>query len=149
MRHLLATAFGALVIGCSGMPSILGSESLPSGEIHLSTAGLGSAVLHPTTCRSGEWELFLGADFPDAGGLTTRLMVDPHGIATIRFFRTDQPLDPGISFGRAACDSFDMSLERTGWQVNDIYDLRVSLEFDCRSASGDTATGHLAVDHCH
>ena len=41
------------------------------------------------------------------------------------------------------------ALDRTGWRINDFYDLHVSLDFDCRDASGDTAAGHLATDHCH
>ena len=148
-RWLLAAALGTLIIGCSSMPPLGRGDSAPSGEIRLDTAGLGTRVLRPTGCRSGERQLFLGADFADATGLTTRLIVDPHGTATLRFFQADRPLDPGISFGRAACNKFELSLERTGWRVNDVYDIRVRIAFECRGASGDAAAGQLAVDHCH
>ena len=81
--------------------------------------------------------------------MTTRLIVDPHGVATVRFFRADEPLEPGVSFTRAACETFEISLKRTGWQINEIYDLQVSLRFDCRTESGDTASGQVAAEHCH
>ena len=148
-HNLIAAALGTLFIGCATMPSITGNDAAPAGEIQLATATLGTAVLHPVTCTSGEWQMFLGADFPDAGGVTTRLILDPHGVATLRFFRADRALEPGVSFERSACETFDVSLQRTGWQVNEIYDLRVSLNFSCRSESGDTAAGQVAVEHCH
>ena len=148
-HNIIAATLGALFIGCATMPSIIGNDPAPTGEIELAAASLGRAVLHPTTCTSGEWQMFLGADFPDAGGVTTRLIVDPHGVVTLRFFRADKPLEPGVSFTRSSCETFEMSLQRSGWEVNEIYDLRVSLNFDCRSEAGDVASGRVAVEHCH
>ena len=148
-HNIIAAALGALVFGCATMPSITGNDPPPSGKIEIATGTLGRAVLHPTTFRSGEWQMFLGADFPDAGGVTTRLILDPHGVATLRFFRADKPLEPGMSFTRADCETFELSLQRTGWEVNEIHDLSVSLNFDCRSQAGDVATGQISVAHCH
>jgi hypothetical protein len=145
LQHsLLAAALAFLLTGCMSMPSITGHDAAPSGEIHF-----GTAVLHPTTCSSGQWQMFLGADFPDASGTTTRLILDPNGVATLRFFRADKPLEPGVSFTRSACEKFEVSLQRSGWEINDVYDLRVSLNFECRSASGDIASGQVTADHCH
>lgn len=45
-------------------------------------------------------------------------------------FATSNPLDQGLLFHRENCSQFQLSLERTGWRINDIFDLRVSLEVD-------------------
>ena len=37
----------------------------------------------------------------------------------------------------------ELALERTGWQINDVYDLRVRLDVDCRASSGDSVRGEL------
>ena len=67
----------------------------------------------------------------------------------MRVFDTAQPFKPGIVVRHAACNKVLISFERTGWRINDIYDVRVSLDVDCRTASGDTLQGTLTVAHCH
>ena len=60
-----------------------------------------------------------------------------------------KPLEAGVLFSRADCSRFEMSLEHTGWQINEIYDLSVRIDFDCRNAAGDAASGSLVAEHCH
>lgn len=104
----------------------------------------------PALCASGERQVFLGADFlDDQQGIISRLIFDPMGVATLRIFNAAHPLDEGVLFRRQDCSRFQASLERNGWRINEIYDLRVSLEVDCRTTSGDTVQGALAADHCH
>jgi len=135
--------------GCFIGTALEVAKSEPIGTVNLSSAALGKHTLTPAACTSGERQLFLGADFLDSQGITTRLIVDPAGAVSLRLFAADHPLDEGLLFRRQDCGRFQLSLDRTGWRVNDVYDLRVSLEFDCRAASGDTAEGSLRVDHCH
>ena len=120
----------------------------PAGTVTLKSQALGDRTLKPAACQSGEHQLFLGADFLDQG-ITARLILEPTGAASLRFFDAAHPLDPGVLFRRQDCGRFELSLDRNGWRINDIYDLRIRLDFDCRAASGETATGHLATDHCH
>jgi hypothetical protein len=120
------------------------------GTLTLVSGTLGNLTLTPAVCVSGERQLFLGTDFLDNNqGLTTRLIVDPTGGTSIRVFRSSSPLDRGLLLQRHDCDQLQLSLERTGWRINDVYDLRVSLEVDCRLPTGDSLRGQLAADHCH
>ncbi len=138
-----------LSTGCVVRTALQAEKAEPVGAVTLTSPALGDHTLKPGACRSGEHEPFLGADFLDSQGITTRLIVEPTGAASLRFFEAAHPLDPGILFRRQDCGRFELSLDRTGWRINDIYDLHVSLDFECRDAAGETATGHLATDHCH
>ena len=146
---LLLAGLAPLCAGCVVGTVLSAEKSAPAGSVELRSPSLGDRTLKPTACRSGEHQLFLGADFLDAQGLTTRLFVEPNGAASLRFFAAAHPLDPGILFHRQDCGRFALSLDRTGWRINDIYDLHLSLDFDCHAASGESATGHLVADHCH
>jgi hypothetical protein len=146
---VLLSSLALLSAGCVVGTALQAAKSEPAGGVTLRSQALGDRTFKPSACRSGEHQLFLGADFLDSQGITTRLILDPTGAASLRFFDAAHPLDPGALFRRQDCGRLALSLDRTGWRINDIYDLRVSLDFDCRNASGDTAAGHLATDHCH
>lgn len=155
MREVLAPRFLALVllavfaVGCASAPLPDSRSSALLGEIEIQSPSLAVSRLSPTICQSGERHLFLGADFLDGQGVTSRIVVEPTGNALLRFFTSVTPLDPGVTFARSDCSVFEVSLERTGWQINDVYDLALVLQFDCQSASGDKASGRLAAPHCH
>jgi len=137
-------------LGCFASSAPNSAAAHPAGTIQLISSSLGNHGLEPTACTSGERQLFLGADFVDGQeGLTTRLIIDPAGSASVRVFPATQPLEQGLVFRRSDCSRFELSLERTGWRINDIYDLRVSLEVACRSTTGDSIDGTLDVSHCH
>ena len=143
---LLALGQGACFASVPG----LSRDAPPIGALAFATPALGEQTLAPASCLSGEHQLFLGADFVDPGsGWTARLLLEPTGAASLRVFEAARPLEPGVVFDRHDCSTFQLSLERTGWQIDEIYDLRVSLDVDCRNAAGDSAKGRLAVDHCH
>ena len=145
---LLTTAL--LQSGCVAHTALVGSDSAPNGKIQVTSATFGNVVLTPTACASGEHHLFLGADFLDsARGTALRLILEPTGEATLRVFNTSHPLNPGIVIYHTACSKVLITFERTGWRFNDIYDVRVSLDIDCRTASGDSLQGMLTVAHCH
>jgi hypothetical protein len=138
-----------LLSGCVSGTVPPADKAEPAGSVTLRSQALGERTLQPTVCLSGEHQVFLGADFLDSQGITARLILDPTGAAMLRFFEAAHPLEQGVLFHRQDCGKFEMSLDSTGWQINDFYDLRVSLDFDCRTASGDAATGHLSTGHCH
>jgi hypothetical protein len=146
---VLLSSLALLSAGCVVGTALQAAKAEPAGGVTLRSPALGDRTLKPSACQSGEHQLFLGADFLDSQGITTRLIVDPAGAASLRFFAAAHPLDPGVLFRRQDCGRFALSLDRTGWKINDFYDLHVSLDFDCRDASGNTAAGHLATDHCH
>ncbi|MFO1315621.1 MAG: hypothetical protein U1F58_08440 [Burkholderiales bacterium] len=149
-RGLSTLVVAAALLQCGCAASVMDSGSAPTGALQVASASSGTFALAPSACVSGERQLFLGADLLDtARGTTTRLILEPTGEASIRIFRSADPLDRGILFRRADCSRFRLSLDRSGWRVNDIYDVGVSLDVDCRTASGDSLQGTLAAAHCH
>jgi hypothetical protein len=146
---LLLSSLALLSAGCVVGTALQAARAEPAGGVTLRSQALGDRTLKPSSCRSGEHQLFLGADFLDGQGIATRLILEPTGAASLRFFDVAHPLDPGVLFRRQDCGRFALSLDRTGWKINDVYDLHVSLDFDCRDASGDSASGNLVTDHCH
>lgn len=146
---LLLTA-ALLQSGCVANTALVGRDSGPIGKIQVTSATFGNVALAPAACASGEHQLFLGADFLDsARGTVVRLILEPTGAATLRVFNTAHPLNPGVLFPQTACSKVLISFERTGWRIDDIYDVRVSLDVDCRTAAGDSLQGMLTVAHCH
>src|SRR4051812_36709783 len=146
---LLISGIALLCAGCVVGTALSAAKAQPAGSVTLTSPALGDRTLHPVECRSGEPQLFLGADFLDGQGIVTRLIVAPTGAASLRFFDAAHPLDPGVLFRREDCGRFELTLDRTGWRINDIYDLHIRLDFECRAASGEAAAGRLATDHCH
>jgi hypothetical protein len=146
---LLLLSLAPLCAGCVVGTVLSAEKAAPSGSVDLKSPSLGDRTLKPMACASGEPQFFLGADFLDGQGVTTRLIVDPTGLASLRFFQAAHPLDPGILFRRQDCSRFELSLDRNAFQFNDIYDLHISLDFECHAASGESAMGHLVADHCH
>jgi hypothetical protein len=145
-----ALLIAALLGGCGVQTAVVGGDGAPIGTVRVTSATFANVALTPAACNSGEHQLFLGADFLDrARGTAVRLILGPEGEATLRVFDTARPLEPGILFPRVACSKALIAFERTGWQINDIHDIRVSLDVDCRNASGDSLQGTLSVAHCH
>lgn len=149
MPRLLLLGLLPLLAACFVGTALEIGKSQTSGSVQVTSATLGNHELAPNACVAGERQVFLGADFVDGEGITTRLIVDPEGAATLRLFDAARPLEPGVIFRRGDCERFELSIDRTGWRVNDVHDLRVRLDFDCRAPSGDAAKGSLVADHCH
>jgi hypothetical protein len=150
MRLVVLSLLAVLGVGCFGSAALDTAKATPVGKVEIVSSALGNQTLAPTLCSSGERQVFLGADFETPGSeLVVRLFVTPGGEAAIRVFPASHPLEVGMVFRRQACSRFQLSLERTGWRVNDVYDLRVRLDFSCSGPGGDSAAGTLTADHCH
>lgn len=151
LASLACLAVSVLATGCLSTGGVgLPGASAPTGRVALSGPTFGEVEVVPGSCASGEHQLFLGADLRDeAAGITARLVVDPLTGPAVRFFRTAAPGEASLIFGRADCEVFDLSLARTGWQIDDVWDLRLALELRCRSESGDSVMGRLEAPSCH
>ena len=149
--RLLALAMIPVLAGCLSAGGIgLPGAGAPAGRVALSGPTLGEIEIAPGSCASGEHQLFLGADLRDeATGITARLVVDPLTGPAVRFFRTAAPGEASLVFARADCEVFDLSLARTGWQLNEIWVLRLVLDLRCHNESGDSAMGRLEAPSCH
>jgi hypothetical protein len=149
MKPALLLLVSGLALLCSGSAVYRTEMGEPTGSVTLQSPTLGNVTLNPALCESGERELFYGADFVGSQGITLRLIVEPTGVPSLRFFEAAHPLNPGTLFRRQDCSRFELSLEHTNVLIDEIRDLPVSLSFECRTASGETATGHLVARHCH
>ncbi len=124
-------------------------NSKPLGNFVLTGPTIGKLSIAPTSCDVGQRQLFLGFDFLDQKlGMVTRLVVDPVTGPVARVFKVDKPYDMSIIYHRAECKTFHFSLDSTGWLVNHIQMLQVSVELDCQLASGDRIIGNAKDSSC-
>jgi hypothetical protein len=149
-RAVLVAMSTVSLTGCFASLPVATPEQTSLGTVTLAAGALDTDALVPMVCLSGEREVFNGADFLDTRrGLVLRLIVTPDGTGSIRVFDAAHPLETGLLFGREDCSLFELSLERTGWRINDVVDLRVSLAVGCRKANGDFLQATLTAGHCH
>jgi hypothetical protein len=121
----------------------------PLGSLTLSGPTFGEETLHPTACLVGERELFLGFDLRDASaGVVARLIVDPAAGPIIRVFAISTPFDKSVLFHRQDCRVLHFSLESTGWLINRVQQLNVSMELDCQLPSGERIFGSASDAGC-
>jgi len=121
----------------------------PLGSFTLSDPALGQQALRPTVCVTGERQFFLGFDLHDnRAGVVTRLVVDPVTGPIVRVFAASAPFDKTVLFHRYDCGVFRFSLDSTGWRVDRIDQLNVSVELDCHLPSGESIVGKAADSRC-
>jgi hypothetical protein len=121
----------------------------PLGTFSLSGPTFGQQTLLPTRCSVGERQLFLGFDLHDEkAGIVARLVVDPVTGPVVRVFKASAPFDQTVLFHRSECRTFHFSLDSTGWRINRIQQLGVSLELDCQLPSGDSIVGKAKDPGC-
>jgi hypothetical protein len=152
-RLLLPICTALASSGCFSMlpidgPAAAGKGDGALGSVTLHSERLGQSTLAPDSCRAGDREFYLGADFVDAKSkLITRLAFDPLEGPGIRIFESGVA-ERSIVFRRGDCKVLDYTFEPTNWRINDVYDYHVSVKFDC-AGSGDAANGELSAAHCH
>jgi hypothetical protein len=123
--------------------------SAPLGTFSLAGPAFGQQTLLPTRCSVGERQLFLGFDLHDEkAGIIARLVVDPATGPVVRVFKASAPFDQTVLFRRSECRTFHFSLDSTGWRINRIQQLGVSLELDCQLPSGDSIVGKAKDPGC-
>jgi len=151
-RALLLGILPLLLAGCISTGTGPGQgrgEPATTGSITLSGPTFGDVTLAPSACRSGQHEVFLGADFssPDSP-LVLRLAIDPLDPPGVRIFDRNDRNARTLVVRKADCQIFQLTLGRTGWQLNDIYVLKASLELDCRLPGGDSIAGKAETASC-
>ncbi len=119
------------------------------GSLTLSGPTFGHEAVAPTFCLSGERQFFLGFDLHDnKADVVTRLIVDPATGPVIRVFAVSAPYDKALLFHQADCRVFHFSIESTGWRINRIDQIDVSLELDCLLPSGESIVGKASAPGC-
>jgi hypothetical protein len=149
LRKALLPLVALLTAGC-GLPAVsTGAGQDVSGTLSLTGPTFGEVSLSPASCISGEHHVFLGADFLDPETkLVARLAIDPLEGPGVRIFGAQEPFGAALILRRSDCEVFHFSHERNGWQLNDIYLARVSLQLRCQLPSGGSVQGELAAAAC-
>lgn len=142
---------GAALAGCigTGTGQLGRGEPATTGSVAISGPTFGDVTLAPTACRSGENEVFLGADFSSPESpLVLRLAIDPLEAPGVRIFDRNDRSAKTLVMRKADCASFHFTLGRNGWQINDVYVLETSVELDCSLPGGDRVRGKVATASC-
>jgi hypothetical protein len=129
-----------LLTACSSSPRTgEGRTAAPLGTFSIAGSTFGEHTLLPTQCTAGERQFFFGFDLQDPKeGIVARLVVDPATGPVVRVFQSSSPFDSTVLFHRSECRVFHFSIDATGWRINRIQQLGVSLELDCRLPSGES-----------
>jgi hypothetical protein len=149
---LIGALLSAIAVGpaCSSSSASAASDKAePLGTFTLAGPTLGAHTLSPRRCASGERQYFLGFDLADEReGVVARLVVDPATGPVVRVFNAAAPFDSTVVFHRGDCRVFHFSVDSTGWRINRIDQLNVSLEVDCELPSGDRIAGKAQDSGC-
>jgi hypothetical protein len=126
-----------------------GTEGAPLGAFTIASQTFGDLILTATECAAGDRQSFLGADLTRPGApVVLRLVVDPLEGPAVRLYAAQAMFDRSVVFRRSECRTFHFSIERTGWRVNDVEDIRLTLELDC-ARDGESVRGAASSTHCH
>ncbi len=127
-----------------------GVSGPPLGEFTVTSPGGARGTVTPTACLAGDRELFLGADLVDErSGLVVRLVVDPLEGPILRVFDRAAPFERTVLLFREECESFELSFDETGWEINEIPVRRLELAIDCASEEGAAIAGRATAEHCN
>jgi hypothetical protein len=152
MRQIAAAA--ALFVGwgffagCASVPgAIVGAEKV-NGSLGVSGPTFGEMQLPVTQCASGEHQVFLGGDFSGQGPVVVRLAIDPLSGPGVRVFDSTAPFGKSFVVRQAECEHFHFSLARSGWQINDVWVLQMTLDIDCSTPEGDAIRATVTSASC-
>lgn len=150
-----ALALAPLLLGCfSSAPGLgmatagggPGDATARLGSFEVASLGAPHGTIAPTTCVTGDRQVFLGADLIDPDThLVVRLVVDPLAGPALRVYDADAPFDRSVLFFREECTTFEMKLGETGWKIDDVLVRRLELEIECENEDGATIRGSAAA----
>jgi hypothetical protein len=138
----------ALGAGCVSVPGTAAGKPDVSGELSIQGPTFGDTRLPLDRCASGEHQVFLGADFTGPGTLVARLAVDPLSGPGVRVFDSTAPFGKSFVVRQSECDHFHFSLSRSGWRINEVWVLHLTLDIDCASADGDVIRATVTSATC-
>jgi hypothetical protein len=150
MRLTAALALALAAAGCLSTGAVAGDGAAePLGLFEASFDGRQTVRLVPTRCDSGDPQLFLGVDLAsEEVRAVVRLVVDPLVGPVARLFDADHPFERTAVFQRADCRRFELSLEETGWTINDVRVRKIELDLDCTLPEGARLSGRATAGHC-
>jgi hypothetical protein len=128
------------------LESMVGVQAAVSGDAVVRQADGAETVLRPQACLSGDRANFRGVDLLSPP-YVLRVAADPLeglGVAVIAADGGER-----LVFRASSCAVLAGDVQRTGWRVNDVWDVSGNFEVDCRLPSGEGLTGKFTFEHCH
>lgn len=121
-----------------------------SGEILLRAAAGEPHSWKPDSCLTGEREQFFGFVLGASGSpLVLRAVLDPLDGPGLRLTGLEGTSPQGIVIRQTDCRTLDLSVQPTGWSVNDFRDVSGTLEVSCTLDDGVSLEGRVEASHCH
>lgn len=120
------------------------------GALAVTRSEYGEWSMTPTRCASGEHQGFFGVDLIEGDDASTlvRLVLDPVDGYSLVMNVPGEELSLEISAPAAACELFDLYIEREPSRVNNITNVRGHVLVSCEAA--DIALeADLSFEHCH
>lgn len=151
MRSLSAVfLLGALALtaSCVSVTGTAAGKPDVTGELSIQGPTFGDRRLTLDRCASGEHQVFLGADFTGGGPLVARLAIDPLSGPGLRVYDSTAPFGKAFVVRQSECEHFHFSLARSGWQINDVWVLKMTLDIDCSTPEGDAIRATIASASC-
>lgn len=138
----------ALSAGCASVPGAIVGAAKVDGSLAVSGPTFGDLQLPVDQCASGEHQVFLGGDFSGQGPVVVRLAIDPLSGPGVRVYDSTAPFGRSFVVRQSECGHFHFSLARSGWQINDVWVLNLTLDIDCSTPEGDAIRGTIASASC-
>ena len=143
---VLSLAFAASSCSLTQVEEATGIRPTVQGDIVWRVPDGSQVAFADAECVSGDRASFRGVDLI-APGWVLRVAADPLEGIGAAVIRRD---DGGRHVFRAAdCSTLSGDVQRTGWQVNDVWDVSGHLAADCRLDSGAELVGEISFTHCH
>jgi hypothetical protein len=151
VRSLRFVLLAAGLAGCSTLQEVRDvTHPSVTGEIVVRVAAGEPLSWKPDSCHTGEREQFFGFVLGASGSpLVLRAVLDPLEGPGLRLTGLDGASPRGTVVRQVDCRRLDLSVQPTGWTVNDFRDVSGTLEVSCTLSGGASFEGRLAVSHCH
>ena len=155
-RRLLPVLLTVALAGCGTIQEArqVANPSV-TGEIVIRTApatpaGTEPVSWKPDACQTGELEQFFGFVLGASGSpVVLRAVLDPLDGPGLRITGLEGTPPYGLVVRPADCRTLDLSVQPTGWWVNELRDVSGTLDVSCTLDGGVSLEGSVQVSHCH
>jgi hypothetical protein len=151
MRSLRFILLAAGLAGCGTLQEVRDvTNPSVTGEIVVRLGAGEPLSWKPDSCRTGELEQFFGFVLVASGSpLVLRAVLDPLDGPGLRLTGLEGIPPQGTVVRQTDCRRFGLSVQPSGWLVNDFRDVSGTLEVSCTLSDGASLEGSLVVSHCH
>jgi hypothetical protein len=114
--------------------SACSSEDDLTGRLSVRTEEYGSWTMSPTTCISGEHQLFFGVDLTEDGDVASgmRIVLDPEMGYSVAMNVPGHDLSIKLEEPATDCEIFDVLVQRGNTRVNNIWEVEGHATLKCR-----------------